>query len=58
MVCHFFFKFIFEKERKRERERTGEGQREEDRESQAGSTVSAEPDAGLQLATRERTVRS
>ena len=39
--------------REREREREGEREREREKESQAGSTVSAEPDLGLDLRNSE-----
>ena len=49
--------FLKERERERKRERmSGEGQREGNTESQAGSrlpAVSTEPDAGLELTSRE-----
>ena len=51
----FLFKllltFIFEREQARER--VGEEQRERGRGSKAGSTLSTEPDAGLELTNRE-----
>ena len=44
----FFFKFIYFKKESMSR---GGAQREEERESQAGSTLIAEPDSGLDLMT-------
>ena len=50
-VSHFFVIF-FLKERESERAQADEkGQRERERESQTGSTLSTEPDAGLDLTT-------
>ena len=54
-----FSVYFFERERERERERKhmqlGEGQRERvgERESQAGSNVSTEPNSGLELTNHE-----
>ena len=45
----------FEGERERKREQAGKGQRERERESQTGSTLSAEPEAGLDLMNHEIT---
>ena len=48
---HFFKVHFIYFERDREQGRDGE--RQEERESQAGSTLSAEPDAGLDIISRE-----
>ena len=42
MVCHFFFKFIFEKERKREREREQGRGRERKTENPKQAPLSAQ----------------